>query len=82
MMPEQEIGIRSPHPPRRPYKSGKTRTQVNGELRAIKKANNICINGRTDGLPGRGGVIHGAPVTRGGKCAHCKAVHKKSRSKA
>ena len=59
---------------RKPKHLGKNHT-----LRELKKTLRICINGRLDSQPGRDGKVHGPPITRGGKCADCVAVHKKSR---
>lgn len=57
------------------------KTYRNRELRVVKRSGNLCMNARKNGLPSRGGVVHGPPITLGGKCAHCVAVHKKSRGK-
>jgi hypothetical protein len=49
------------------------------ELRELKKRVGICINGRFHRQPGKNAVVHGAPVSKGGKCQHCIDVHRVSR---
>lgn len=48
-------------------------------LREMKKQMQICINGRLDRQPGKNGVVHGPPVTKGGKCQHCVDIHRRGR---
>ena len=65
-------------PARRPRGRG-TKSDTNASLRALKKHESLCINGRLDGRPGRGGIVHGEPVTPGGKCARCVEIWRRTK---